>query len=221
MTIIAACKAKVNNKTVVYAASDGQFTRGGEALRVKDCCKIVKFPNFVAMFTGIASVHHILQEMAHDEDFLRQDCCKMENPLHALAFARVVGMELGDRLSDAPEKSWADMIIATPESIYVSDSYQYVHEVDDFTAQGSGGPYTLGYLEGVYEDAKSENDLEKMMYKGLKIACAIDTGCGGDLFCIKVTKENLPEGPKQKVVKKRKKVKKNATTSNPKLPDHN
>lgn len=211
MTIIAAGKVKEGDKTVVYAASDGQFTRAGEALRVKDCCKIVRFPRFVAMFTGIASVHHVLQEMARDEQFLLEECCKMETPLHALAFTRVVCSELGDRLSDAPEKSWADMIIATPTSIYVTDSYQYIHEVDDFTAQGSGGPYTLGYFEGVYEEIETEEDLYGMMMKGLKVACAIDTGCGGELFCIKVSPENLPDEPKPP--KKRKSSRKKKSDS--------
>lgn len=205
-TILGICK-EINGKSEVFCSSDSRATLGGEILDVSER-KMVLFPNFVVMFTGLATQTHVIKEMSQDKSFLRQNCCKMRNAEDASNFGKAMMGNLKYALEHSPDvNSGSDsrLIICTPTEVYSVDNYFYAYS-PRFICDGSGGLFSQGWLEGIYDDIETVEDMEREVRKAMQISAMKDSGTGGEIHLLHVTRDVLPEPPatKRKIVKVKK-----------------
>lgn len=206
-TIIGLSKVLDDGKPHVIACSDSRATLGGEILDVSER-KMILFPNFVVMFCGLATQTHVIREMSQDKSFLRQNCCKMRNAEDASNFGRAMMGNLKYALENSPDaNSGSDsrLIICTPTEVYSVDNYFYAYS-PRLLSDGSGGYFSQGWLEGVYDNIKTIEDMEREVRKAMDIAILKDSGSGGVVHLLHVTRDSLPEPPvaKRKIVKREK-----------------
>ncbi|MDE1762367.1 MAG: proteasome subunit beta [Candidatus Micrarchaeota archaeon] len=86
----------------------------------------------------------------------------------------------------------------TPELYSLDPLGGYIKE-SKFTSTGSGSPVALGYLEDVYEKAKTTTDMTKHVVKALKIAMKRDTATGDRIRLAIITKTGFKELSQQEV----------------------
>ena len=203
MTTILAVAKEFEGKRTVWVSSDSRCTCGSEILSVEEE-KIVAFPNFVVLFTGLATIGIVIRDLTKDRAFLREEICKMRSPSDAAQFMAVVQNNLKSLLENSPDSSAGGdsrIIIATPEKVYSVDAYLYAYETD-YIGDGSGGTWAQSWIEGTYDSMESKDDIFDSMKKAMEIAVSKDTGTGGKLWFVEVTKEKLPPQPKtRKIVK--------------------
>jgi 20S proteasome alpha/beta subunit len=200
MTAVVALRKIIEGKPCVVIAADSLFTRGQSKVWSKDASKLIKFPHFVAGFSGLCSVQSVLYSFSQTKTFLRRPFMKMETPEHALEFAREAYRELRYRLDDLDLwkdiwESVGDLVIATETKIFLVDKYAFPTEADQFTSTGCVDDLIAGVVLSQYHKVNSREDLKELANACIEAACEHSIGCGPPVNLVSVEEKNLMEPP--------------------------
>lgn len=199
MTTIAAISAEIDGEVVVFVGSDSRACCSNEILNVNDE-KIVKFPHFAVMYTGIATIGHVVKNLARDKGFLRMDFCKARDEHDIIEITRAIMLNLKDLLEASPDPNAGNdsrVIIATKDTVYSVDPYFFCYDTN-VIADGSGGWWAQAVLEQGIDHVETEEDMINLLNRAIKYAISKDSASGGSIHILKVCPENLPPQPRIK-----------------------
>ena len=194
MTVIIAAKAKGR---VVIGSDSLVSIDGMRVLNTVGDTKLVKFANFTIGIAGSGPIREVLEQMIEgvftqdgdhpaDHDWYNHEIL---NKLDAGDFARQAWgffkSELGYSPLEPKYEEFATMVgqmlIATPDKIFVVFPELSVQEIGTFASIGCGEELALGSLEVLYKPNLNTKGLANIVRLSLETACKYNTFCGGDL----------------------------------------
>lgn len=181
MTAVLGLRKVFNGEPFVVVAADSLFALGFTRMRPKNASKLVKFPNFVVGFSGVATIQPLLLQFSQDTSLLNQKFMKMTTSMDALRFGDAVFTEYKARLETSGEANLStdmgDLIIATPEKLFCVDRFRFVSEHEDFVSTGCADELIAGLLGFTYELVGCPEDLMYLANDVIEKVCEANIGC--------------------------------------------
>jgi 20S proteasome alpha/beta subunit len=188
MTVILGLRKKIKNKVHCVYAADSLIVDGEDKVVLKNNHKYVVFDNFVALFSGDASVQHVLDNIKTTKNKKLAKSMKMRSLQDVQKFVQSVTKahrkqlkSVGVNVDNASDIDF-ELLIVTRTHIYGPDPDGFITISDDYLSGGCGRVISNAILRNGYDKATTLSELKQLAFDAIETVCESNTQCGGDVI---------------------------------------
>jgi ATP-dependent protease HslVU (ClpYQ) peptidase subunit len=190
MTVLIALRNqdKFGKVKVVMGADSKVTTSSNSLVGLVNSSKLLRIKKFCVGICGTGPLLEVLEDIRENKKLLKR--IKMNNREDARKFGKIVYKKfkelLEESISDTEEvyKTFAGLLIGTPEHIFVVFHDLSVYEFEEYYAMGIGDELATGVIVALLNQKKkgktliSYDDLEEIAGEAVLCACKTSIACG-------------------------------------------